>query len=157
MSDPGAAVANPPATPLKGCRHWYNGPLARGALSVILCRSVCCCFHSTVISSSGGRAPGGLECRIARADVCSPPSIGVKPHPRCVHPLPLAPWSGLKTSRGGLKTRSRPSSDAKERVFKNACVPYRKYRFLRVRSPSCPMNIRPLSPSGRHREPSGRT
>ena len=35
VSDPGAAVANPPATPLKGCRHWYNGPLARGALSVI--------------------------------------------------------------------------------------------------------------------------
>ena len=46
--------------------------------------------------------------------------------------LPLALSSGPQTSTRGLKTRSQPSLDAKERFCKNACFPEENKGFLRV-------------------------
>ena len=47
--------------------------------------------------------------------------------------LPRAFSSGPQTSTRGLKTRSQPSLDAKERFCKNACFPSGKQRFFEGR------------------------
>ena len=62
--------------------------------------------------------------------------------------LPLAFSSGPQTSTRGLKTRSQPSLDAKERFCKNACFPSENKRFLRVGWPSCGVFF-PLRPPPR--------
>ena len=62
--------------------------------------------------------------------------------------LPLAFSSGPQTSTRGLKTRSQPSLDAKERFCKNACFPQENKRFLRVGWPSCGVFF-PLRPPPR--------
>ena len=50
-----------------------------------------------------------------------------------MEPLPLAPSSGPQMSTRGLKTRSQPSLDAKERFCKNACFPQGKQRVFEGR------------------------